>query len=287
MCTASCAYGFGMCVSLKHGLVIVSDSDTKQLHLHSLEDGSLVRSIGSYGRGWAQFRFQDGGLCVGPDGDSVLVADAYNNRVQEVRIVGTEDTSRCLRFIGMGVLCRPQFVDCNADFIVVSEECHRVSVLSWHAGDLISQFGSFGDGPGQLKFPLGIRLLGDGSGVVVADYGNDRLGVFGLTGGFVQTLGSSAQGLKWPYDVMECSGGFVIANYGRDNVATVSRSGAVVDVYGGTVVPGVEFNGPSALAALPGGGFIVRDYYRRFQVLRGLGLRVEWITACVSLARVL
>ncbi len=128
--TSLCPYGSGVCVSLKHGLVIVSDYIFFRLHVRSLADGTFVRTIGSFGRGKGQFNFGHGNLCVGPEGDSVLVADKLNHRVQEVRVVGTEDTSRFIRFVGEAVLCRPQFVDCNADFIVVSEKYHRVSVLT-------------------------------------------------------------------------------------------------------------------------------------------------------------
>ena len=66
------------------------------LHMHSLEDGSLVRRIGSKGSGKGQFNFNMGGLCVSPDGDSVLVAECYNNRVQEVRVVD----GSWVRFVG-------------------------------------------------------------------------------------------------------------------------------------------------------------------------------------------
>ncbi len=56
----------------------------------------------------------------------MLVAEANNNRVQQVRIVD----GSWVRFVGEGVLAGPQYVDCNADVIAVSEECHRINVLS-------------------------------------------------------------------------------------------------------------------------------------------------------------
>ncbi len=103
---AVCAYGYGMCASLKHELVIASDSNTKQLRMHSLADGSLVRSVGRKGRGKGHFNFQLGGLCVSPDEDSVLVADSHNNRVQEVRMAD----GSWVRFVGEGVVVEPEFV---------------------------------------------------------------------------------------------------------------------------------------------------------------------------------
>ena len=98
MWTAHCTFGCGMCVSPKHGLVILSDHKAC-LHMHSLSDGSFVHSIGSKGTGKGQFHFDKGGLCVSPDGDSVLVAECHNNRVQQVAI--TDGSWE--RFIGDGV----------------------------------------------------------------------------------------------------------------------------------------------------------------------------------------
>ncbi len=270
-----------MCVLLKHGLVVVSDHRTHQLHMHSLTDGSLVASIGSRGRGKGQFAFDyDGGfLCVNPDGDGVLVADTLNHCVQEMNITD----GSWVRFVGRGVLKLPRHVDCNHKVIVVSELLHRVVVLSWRTGDLISQFGCYGSGPGQLASPSGVRLLADASSLIVADSENVRLCVFSLSGEFVRALGSAEQGLDIPRDVVECSDGFIVATYGRDGVTKVSTAGAKMDMFGEFGEFG-EFNHPTALAVLPDGGLAVRDYYSHVQVFRGLGLRVEWITACVSLA---
>ncbi len=273
--TTRCAQGYGMCVSLKHGLVIVSQQKAgggSQLHMHSLADGSFVREIGTKG----QFSFHCGGLCVTPDGDSVLVAERNNHRVQEVGIVGAEDKSRFIRFVGDGVLNLPQFVDCNADFIVVSENCHRISVFSWDAGGLICQFGSEGSGPGQLDNPRGIRLLAGcpTTQIIVADCHNHRLCVFRMNGEFVRSIGSKEQGFDAPWDVLVCVDGFVVANLEKLSVA---GEGA------GTMLSG-RFESPYCLAALPDGGLVVQEW-DKFHVFRGLGLRVEWISACVSLAR--
>ncbi len=72
----SCAHGHAMPVSLKHGLVIVSEYErykNTRLNMYSLADGSLVRTIGSKGIGKGQFAFVYGGLCMAPDGDGTAV----------------------------------------------------------------------------------------------------------------------------------------------------------------------------------------------------------------------
>jgi iron(III) transport system ATP-binding protein len=260
-----------MCVSLKHGLVVVSDTPPGapsiggQLHVHSLADGSLVRSIGSKGSGKAQFSFSCGGLCVSPDGDSVLVAESHNNRVQEVRI----DDGSWVRFVGVDVLKGPEFVDCNSHAIAVSEWCDRISLFARVDGRLMAQCGNSGSGPGQLNYPRGLRLLNDGSGVVVADKENRRLCVFSVTGEFVRAIGNKELGLHRPRDVIidTSDGSFIIANFGNHNLLKVSSEGEVVGAFGERGDGDGEVTEPSALAVLPGGGLLVRECEgRRFQV---------------------
>jgi hypothetical protein len=273
-----------MCVAGKHGLVIVSNCTKMQLCMYSLADGSLVRSIGGAGSGKGQFDFFHGGLCVSPDGDSVLVAESRTNRVQQVLIVD----GSWVRFVGEGVACNPHYVDCNADFIAVSESWFdRISVFLWAEGTLWARFGSEGSGPGELYLPGGIRLLIDGSGVVVADAGNDRLCVFGLSGEFVAIMGSEEQVFGHPRDVLECAsdGGFVVANVDTNELVKFSKDGSKFEILGKEGQADGEFCGPSALAALPDGGLVVRESNGdRFQVFHGLELRKAWITMCVTLA---
>jgi DNA-binding beta-propeller fold protein YncE len=253
-----------------------------QLHMHSLADGSLVRSIGARGNGKGQFNFFLGGLCVSPDGGSVVVAEYGNNRVQQVRIAD----GSWVRFVGEGVLKSPEFVDCNADVIAVSEsDWHRISVFSWADGSVRARFGGYGGGPSQLKHPRGVRLLADGSGLVVADYANHRLCVFTLSGEFVAAVGSREQGLHFPRDVLECvqDGSFIVANYGSDNLVKLSRDGAKVEVYGTYGIGDGEFNGPTALAAFSSGAILVRHCDgSRCSVIRDQCHRLQWIGLCVS-----
>jgi hypothetical protein len=278
--------GIGMCVAPKHGLVIVSNYSNQQLHMHSLADGSLVRRVGSKGMGKGQFSFGYGGLCVSPDGDSVLVAEFHNDRVQQVRIVD----GVWVRFVGEGVLQHPQFVDCNANVIAVSEWCwHRITVLSWADGGVRAQFGSMGSDPGQLNSPAGVRLLADGSGLVVADCANHRLCVFTLSGEFVAAGGSREQGVHFPLDVLECAsdGSFVVANYSSDNLIKISGDGVNLGVPVKRSIGNGGFYQPTTLAASPDGGMVVRDYNgSRLSFIFDQRHRLEWIALCVSVALV-
>jgi hypothetical protein len=279
--------GYGISVALKHGLIIVSNNETKQLHMHSLADGSLLRSIGVRGRGKGQFNFWCGGLCVSPDGDGVLVADWGNDRVQQVWIMD----GAWVRFVGEGVLNKPQFVNCNADVIVVSESeiVSYISVFSWADGSVRARFGSGGSGPGRLNAPFGVRPLVDGSGVVVADCRNHRLCVFTLSGEFVAAVGRE-QGVHYPYDVLECAsadGSFIVANSGSNNVVKFRRDDIKVAVVINQDSGHNECGDTTALAALPDGGILMRDCDgSRCSIFHDQRHRLEWIGACVSVALV-
>jgi hypothetical protein len=284
--STACAHGYGMCVSRKHVLIVISVREMSggfRLHMHLLLDGSLVRSLGSKGNGKGQFEWMDGGLCVSPDGDSVLVADCYNDRVQQVSIAD----GSLVRFVGVGVLKLPDYVDCSTDVNAVSEMVnHRISVLSWADGSVLAQFGSIGSGPGYLHSPLGLRLLCDGKSLVVADSYNNRLCLFTVTGDFVSTIASKRRGLLAPCDVIEYGedGGFLAANRSKMSVVHVSRAGAVMDAFYSTIFSAIQLDDPRALVALPDGGLVVRTY-KCLHVFNGLNVRLAWITACVTLAR--
>ena len=108
--------------------------------------------------------------------------------------------------------------------------------------------------------------------MVVVDYLNHRVCVFTLSGEFVAAMGSREQGLDHPYDVLECAsdGSFIVANCDSDNLIKLNRDGAQVGVYGKEGGGNGEFIQPTALAALPYGGMVVRECNSaRFQVFGG------------------
>jgi hypothetical protein len=258
-------------VAAKHGLFVVSDTKADHLRLYSLVNGALIRIIGCQGDGKA-------GLCVSTDGDSVLVAERCNNRVQEIRIVD----GSWVRFLGDGVLKEPEFVDCNADVIVVSENCHRISVMSWADGSVWARLGSYGSG---LGYPRGVRLLADGSGVVVADCWSHWVCVFTLSGEVIAVVGNRKQGLNFPHDVLECAfdGSFIVANIYGNNLIQLSRDGAQVGAYGHSGSGDGELRNPTSLTALPSDGCLIVDFSnRRVQHLVLLKSRLAWMRACAS-----
>jgi hypothetical protein len=154
--------------------------------------------------------------------------------------------------------------------------------------------GRLGRGHDQLNMPLGLRFAVDGVGLVVADFGNNRVSMFNVEdGSFVRLV---ATGLASPRDVEECAGGWLVACIGsdsvewvRDGVRDVVMGGGVestgdgsaggcanVNVDGGDTVGRARLGGrdsegpvldlPAALALVPGLGLVVREFGNEGQV---------------------
>jgi hypothetical protein len=248
------AYGYGLCVSVKHMVIVATVFSNDGGHLilvHSLDTGEELRSFGSMGSGPGEFNFSSGGLCTTPSEDTFLLADGNNNRLQELRVAD----GAWVRSLGEGVLDRPLFVDCNTSVIAVTQAYAGVAVMSLSDGARLAQFGRFSS-------PHGLRLLGDGSGVVVTDMGPSKcnLTVFTLDGTIVCSIGSFEQGFRRPFDVLECvDTTFLVALFDGDYVVRVSREGRIINRF----LPLANGAGNCcrvlALAALPSGGLVVRD----------------------------
>ncbi len=269
-----------MCVSLKCGLVIAANHNASQLNVFWLVDGSLLGSFGDDTSECGRRKFEDSHVCVSHDGNTIIVSQPHDNRLQEVRILG----GKRVRLIGADVLEVPQAVDCNADVIVVAESASRnICVLSWIDGEMRARFAG-GWQSGLLASPMGLRLLADGNGFVVTDVVCQALSVFSLCGDLVSYISGRKHGIGRPSDVLEdsCNGTFTIADESNDRLVQVSRyDDVVVSVYGKTGHCKGEFRGPVALAALPNDACLVLEMgNHRAQHLVNLGMRVLWMRVC-------
>ena len=294
---AACAYGYCFAVHLVRQLVIVAGSDHK-LHCYNLGDGMECSVLGrGPGAGDMQFDWNRSGVCVTPGG-TLLVADCLNHRVPEVDL---DALHRFVRVFGRGdgapQIKYPLFVDCNDVHVAVSEEgANRVSVLSYADGSLVGRVGSAG--PKPFSDPSGIKLLADGSGVVVADYGNHRVVLLSLAGNLVDTAPLVVQSyadLRFPVGLVQC-----VASDG-DVAVVVACKGAAnrctrltkVSFHHG-VLESVDMPGSTEglfcrladIATLPGGGLVALDNVaRHFQVFTSLTLSMGWIGLVMSWQR--
>ena len=118
----------------------------------------------------------------------LVVADAYNNRVQ----VMTPEGDPILRWggpLGLGIagsragwfrVATGIAVDTSARVYVADFENHRVQVFDAE-GRLLSSFGSQGRELGEFERPTDLDIAADGR-IYVVDFGNDRIQVFSPLG---------------------------------------------------------------------------------------------------------
>ncbi len=242
-----------------------------------------MRKIGGRGSGKGQFSFGYSGLCISPDGDSVLVAEDLNSRVQEVRVDGPTAACPWVRFVGERMLTRPRFVDCNVNVIVVSEDRNSVSVLSWQTGELLYcynimlslQLSRIPDYATERRFLMCVARL-SGDNMVLADWSRNELSVVSLSGLSVAKVGETT--LHSPLDMTVRHDGFFVADCHGLRVVEMSSDG----VLGACRM----FANGDTLASLPDGGLIVLDrspraVFAQFHVFFGLDLRALWVSLCV------
>jgi hypothetical protein len=152
----------------------------------------------------------------------------------------------------------------SGDHVVV---VYRGSGAVWEAVRVIGGgLGGPGSRDGQLSMPFGMRFSGDGPGICVADYGNDRASVFRVGDGvFVRHM---ATGLTYPWDVEEVEGGWLVACWDSHSVEFVGDGDggaaggrpSLGKVGGGYGRGDGEFCVPTALAVVPGLGLVVREW---------------------------
>jgi hypothetical protein len=216
-----------------------------------------------------QFKFCDGCSSgwmafTGPTTSRLLIlTDAGHGAVHVIDVAGRVHVGYVA---SPGTIAGPRGVAARGSLVAVSawknaDSCeHAVRLFEgggamWTAVRVVGGgFGDPGSADGQLDVPYGLRFTGDGTGLAVADFGNEE------DGSFVRHV---TMWLDRPYDVEECEGGWLVACYGSDTIEFVGG-----DVGGGGVGRARlgkygsgdgEFNLPSALALVPGLGLVVRE----------------------------
>ena len=178
------------------------------------QNGATKWAVGSQGSGRDQFSGPDG-VCILSDG-RVIVADFNNNRLQVLDMV--VDTG-----VVIGTLARSDgeawnnpcgiTTDAQGLIYVVEYDKHQVTVITAE-GHVVRTLGSRGSGPGQLRYPVGVAVDGDGN-VIVGDSSNSRIVVFHPDGvsSYFATPGFAYNVLITDSNRLVVSGGNFIAEY--------------------------------------------------------------------------
>lgn len=211
--------------------------------------GKLVAQFGSYGEGDGQFIFPtDVGILPTPDGTGVarLYVSEYGGHdrvsVYEPSPGSTHggETEFVFRFAfgrygsGSGEpveFSRPQSVEIDraAHEVVITDACnHRIGRFTYE-GKLVRWIGGpeqVGDGIGQMKYPYGLVLLGDGT-AMVSEFGGNRVQRFELaTGtslGIYGETGRRAGDLATPWAIAAMHGRVYILDSGNNRVQVIDQ----------------------------------------------------------------
>jgi hypothetical protein len=143
--------------------VVVVDTESNQVLVHSIQTGELLTAFGEKGCGRGEFNFPQA-VVITADSNFVLVSDCNNARVQVLKLSSGETALlEFVRFLGGGGRDECSFSD--EEQTEFAEEA-------------------------QLFYPVGLGLLpsactGEEESVIVSDYGADRILHFLLDGTFV------------------------------------------------------------------------------------------------------
>jgi DNA-binding beta-propeller fold protein YncE len=173
----------------RDGNLYVVDSERKKVWVYDSTTGTLLRSIGSAGKGAGKFRFPCS-LTIwyrtnssGVEYAELYVADQGQGLVQIFDLDGT-----FLRSFGgiptegmMGWKLKGKFarlqslqVDGSNRLHALDSQTSSIQILNPDSGVHITTYGSRGSDPGQLRLPLDM-VIDATDQVIVANYGNNRI----------------------------------------------------------------------------------------------------------------
>ena len=169
------------------------------------------------------------GIALDSD-ENIYIADEWMNRISIFSNSGAFQNSWSTQREGGHGRTSGIAIDLNDDVYVSDSVNHRVCKFT-KDGEYILQFGSFGDGPGELNAPWGVAVDDNGN-AYVADHKNHRVQKFDADGEFVASFGSYGRGkrhLNRPSDVaVDPDGDVYVCDWGNDRVQVFERGGRFI-----------------------------------------------------------
>lgn len=151
--------GRDICCVVRDRVLYVCALSNGEVHVVNGDTGVWVTKIE-----FPTVFFSVGRCCATPRG-TILVSEDAAGRVQEIDVFAPTATAT-VRYVGNGMLVKPQALDCNNDVIVVAEFRLRISVFGWSDGARRALFSSnFAVPPEPFSF-LALCLTRDDTIVV-------------------------------------------------------------------------------------------------------------------------
>jgi len=181
-------------VNVAERQVYVSEWKNGRVSVFDL-DGNFVRVIGRKKKspGPCQFRHPHG-VFFDPVASLLLVADAFNHRIQVIRPAGSGTMVSQIGSFGSedGQLDLPTSAvmhPVTRRIFVCDSDNHRIQVFN-EEGGYEYQFGTQGSEPGQLDGPFYLCIDAAADQVLVTEIGNHRVSVFSTKGEHLGCFGS-------------------------------------------------------------------------------------------------
>jgi DNA-binding beta-propeller fold protein YncE len=234
------------------------------------------------------------GVAVNPQPDStgrvrVYIADTGNHRVVQYTDNGTYLNEVGALGTGNGQFDSPYdvSVDGAGNLYVADFSNHRAQRFNADTLGFIDTWGTLGSGTGQFELPRALGSAPDGSGVFVADTGNQRVEAFTANGSVDALWGTAGRGgpgyVTRPSGLaIDRAGNLFVADTWAHRIEVLSSSGAYQGQWGRIVArtnlaapgPGQgQFSFPRGVAFDPSSGnvWVADQNNHRIQVLATTG----------------
>jgi len=220
----------------------------------------VVETFGRTGAGPGEFLYPRA-IELDADG-SVLVADK-TGRIQRLSPEG-----QCLGTIQMPLAAagKPTGMSVHKDgrLFVADTHYHRVAIFS-RAGQLVGEFGQYGQGDGCFIYPTDVAFAPDGR-IFVSEYGgNDRISVFTSDGAFLFSFGAPGSGpgqLSRPAALCldEKRGCLYVADACNHRIGVYDLDGRLLSYIGSLGLGVGQLRYPYGLSLLADGRIVVCEY---------------------------
>ena len=124
------------------------------------------------------------------------------------------------------------------------------------------QWGSYGTGPGQFNYPMGVAVDASGN-VCVSDYMNSRIQKFTSGGGYITQWGSYGTGpgqFGYPFGIaVDASGNVYVSDANNSRIQKFTNSGGYITQWGSSGGGHGQFNQPRGVGVDASGNVYVVD----------------------------